>query len=69
MVKPFREKDLLVMLDIAKYKFALQQNNTPQTGIASQNTAFNGIVGKSKALTDVLQKIGLVAPTDTSVLV
>jgi len=70
MVKPFREKDLLVMLDIAKYKFALQQkNNTPQTGVASQNTAFNGIVGKSKALTDVLQKIGLVAPTDTSVLV
>lgn len=70
MVKPFREKDLLVMLDIAKYKFALQQkNNIPQTGIASQNTAFNGIVGKSNALTDVLQKIGLVAPTDTSVLV
>jgi two-component system, NtrC family, response regulator HydG len=66
MVKPFREKDLLVMLDIAKYKFAIEQKSNTDT---SAPGTFEGIIGNSPQLKEVLRKISIVAPTDTSVLV
>lgn len=68
MVKPFREKDLLVMLDIARYRYALENRATanPQTNV---NTAFTGIVGNSPLLQAILSKINIVAPTETSVLI
>ncbi|MEL1244957.1 sigma-54 dependent transcriptional regulator [Flavobacterium sp. DGU11] len=68
MVKPFREKDLLVMLDIARYRYALENRATanPQTNV---NAAFTGIVGNSPLLQAVLSKINIVAPTETSVLI
>ncbi|MFC3158513.1 sigma-54-dependent transcriptional regulator [Chryseobacterium arachidis] len=67
MVKPFRERDLIVMLDIAKYRFDLEKGcdlikNT-------DHDIIEGIIGKSKVLKDVVEKIQIVAPTDTSVLV
>ncbi|WP_326983121.1 sigma-54 dependent transcriptional regulator [Chryseobacterium sp. MYb264] len=67
MVKPFRERDLIVMLDIAKYRFDVERGcdfikNT-------DNDVIEGIVGKSKVLKDVVEKVRIVAPTDTSVLV
>ncbi len=67
MVKPFRERDLIVMLDIAKYRFDIEKGcefikNTDHNDI-------EGIIGKSKALQDVVEKVRVVAPTDTSVLV
>lgn len=70
MVKPFREKDLLVMLDIARYRFGVEQDNKiAATAVHNNQAEFNGIVGQSSALKELLHKITLVAPTDTSVLV
>lgn len=67
MVKPFRERDLIVMLDIAKYRFDIE------TGCEfiknSDSESIEGIIGKSTVLQDVVEKVRVVAPTDTSVLV
>jgi two-component system response regulator HydG len=70
MVKPFREKDLLVMLDIARYRYALE-NQVSSLPMASdkQTIAFSGIVGSSPLLKDILSRITIVAPTETSVLI
>ena len=70
MVKPFRQNDLLVMLDIARYRYALEN----QIEIISeeneiQSTKINGIIGNSPLLIDVLKKINTVALTETSVLI
>ncbi|AWH85671.1 sigma-54-dependent Fis family transcriptional regulator [Flavobacterium album] len=68
MVKPFREKDLLVMLDIARYRYALE-NRGMANPATSAKAAFTGIVGNSPLLEAVLSKINIVAPTETSVLI
>ena len=70
MVKPFRQRDLLVMLDIARYRYFLQN----QIEIISETNHaplhnFAGIVGQSALLIDVLKKVGIVALTETSVLI
>ncbi|GAA4154122.1 hypothetical protein GCM10022217_10750 [Chryseobacterium ginsenosidimutans] len=67
MVKPFRERDLIVMLDIAKYRFDIEQNAEIQEPETHQQ--IEGIIGKSPLLQDVIEKIRVVAPTDTSVLI
>lgn len=70
MVKPFREKDLLVMLDIARYRYALEnQVKSTDTNANADQPLFTGIVGSSPLLKDSLSKISIVAPTDTSVLI
>lgn len=68
MVKPFRERDLIVMLDIAKYRFEIEKGSGPATK-GSSSEIIEGIIGNTKALQDVIEKIRVVAPTDTSVLV
>jgi DNA-binding NtrC family response regulator len=67
MVKPFRERDLIVMLDIAKYRFGIEEGG----GFVktSDHDIIEGIIGKSNSLQDVIEKIRVVAPTHTSVLV
>lgn len=70
MVKPFRERDLLVMLDIARYRFGIEKGIAASDG--GQPTAsksIEGIIGQSQKLQNVLDKIKIVAPTDTSVLI
>jgi two-component system, NtrC family, response regulator HydG len=67
MVKPFRERDLIVMLDIAKYRFDIEKGSGVSEVSGIQE--IEGIIGKSEALQDVVEKIRVVAPTDTSVLV
>jgi len=69
MVKPFREKDLLVMLDIARYRYSLVNDLPQQTVVSNDAQAFDGIIGQSNALKEILKKISIVAPTDTSVLI
>lgn len=68
MVKPFRERDMIVMLDIAKYRYDMERGRElcVDTG---NNEVIEGIIGKSKGLQDVVEKIKVVAPTETSVLV
>lgn len=75
LVKPFREKDVLITLDIAWYRHAhllamsAKKINTFENKQAESNSKFEGIIGKSECLLMVLDHITQVAPTDTSVLI
>lgn len=70
MVKPFREKDLLVMLDIARYRYSIERSEELQA-IETAPTIPNldEIIGQTSLLKDVLKKVILVAPANTSVLI
>lgn len=69
MVKPFRERDLMVMLDIAKYRFNEEKEGLGEVKIDNQIQEIEGIVGDSPLLKDVIEKIKIVAPAETSVLI
>ena len=79
LVKPFREKDVLVMLEIARYLHSNGiesiKRNADRDTAAQKNTTvgqkekFTGIVGHNKHLRTVLEHLQIVAPTDTSVLI
>lgn len=71
LVKPFRDKDILINLDIAWYRHeqtlkhaSKRHNDTP-----TQPSSFEGIIGKSESLQSVLRHLEQVAPSDTSVLI
>ena len=98
LVKPFRERDLFVMLDIARYKYNFESGSN-ENGNINDNDKINGsdnnngnaynnangninrkgakasasqnleIIGRNKKLLDLLQKIEIVAPTETSVMI
>lgn len=70
LVKPFRERDLFVMLDIAAYRWDVEMGKI-KTGDSSKNkipSADTGIIGNSSALSAALEKVNAVAATNTSVL-
>lgn len=74
LVKPFREKDVLVTLDIAAYLHEQKQKLAIRKEMVShelftQPKVLPGIVGKSAKLKHVLDMVRIVAPTDTSVLI
>jgi len=72
LVKPFREKDILVTLDIANYLHEQKQNfSQRQASVAASDKfpIFEGVVGKSKGIREVLNLVKIVAQTDTSVLI
>jgi two-component system, NtrC family, response regulator HydG len=75
LVKPFREKDLLISLEIALYlheqRLKLRASKTQaktRSRPVTDNASFGNIIGKSPKLQAVLQDAQVVAPTDTSVL-
>ncbi|MCM5530495.1 sigma-54 dependent transcriptional regulator [Parasegetibacter sp. NRK P23] len=75
LVKPFREKDILVMLDIAWYRH--EQNFAASPGnkavVSGPDTidvpAFQHIIGNSGTLKKLLGTVLMVAPSDASVLI
>ncbi|MDB4923246.1 sigma-54 dependent transcriptional regulator [Mucilaginibacter sp.] len=74
LVKPFREKDVLVMLDVAWYLHQERQESVKnkQNDTApypSPGNEFQGIIGQSKSFFEVLDNVRIVAPSDTSVLI
>lgn len=78
LVKPFREKDVLVMLEIARYlhlhNMQSMLDKAPATVLTGtkplpQVDNFRGIIGKSRKLQQVINLIRIVAPVDTSVLI
>lgn len=70
MVKPFRERDLLIMLDIARHRHELEYVQTVSVlPSAAEIPVIEGIIGRSPTLHEVLKKIAIVAPTPTSVLI
>ncbi len=75
MVKPFRAKDVLIMLDVALY---LHKHRLPEdiTNASLQKSSpvslppeFSNLVGKSQKFIETLEKAKLVGPRDTSVLI
>ncbi len=69
LVKPFRERDLFVMLDIACYRYDVETGvikNKDSNGIADLGT---DIIGESTAIAAALRKVQAVADATTSVLV
>ncbi|HEY9257519.1 sigma-54 dependent transcriptional regulator, partial [Chitinophaga sp.] len=70
LVKPFRERDLFVMLDIARYRHAMESGMVKNEGIAArvEDTPDPDIIGNSVAIRKALDQVKAVAPTNTSVL-
>ncbi|MGM9478187.1 sigma-54-dependent transcriptional regulator [Pedobacter sp. GSP4] len=74
LVKPFREKDVLVTIDIANYlheqklKLKFRSEHVAKDAFI-QHQDFEGIIGKSEGLKTVFNHVKLVAPTDTTVLI
>ena len=66
MVKPFRERDLLVMLDIARYRYSLEKAQKISPLSAGH---VEDIIGHSPGLLNLLEKIRVVAPSSSSVLI
>lgn len=76
LVKPFREKDVLVMLEIAWYLQYHQHSIVKQETKRRQHSTLQpveqvlaGMVGKSPEWLSVLSTVELVAPVDMTVLV
>jgi DNA-binding NtrC family response regulator len=72
LVKPFREKDVLVMLDVAWYLHrqnrGLIGNLKSSTGSLQANN-FKEIVGTSACMKEVLDNVKIVGTSDISVLI
>ncbi len=75
MVKPFRAKDVLIMLDVALYlhKHRIEETALQALSQKSQPAAlpaeFSYLVGKSKKFREALEQARMVGPMDTSVLI
>jgi two-component system response regulator HydG len=77
LIKPFRERDVLVTLEIALYlheqRSKIQafktQARSRTLAAADSSASFGPIVGESQALQHVLHDVRIVAPTDASVLI
>ncbi|WP_426790775.1 sigma-54-dependent transcriptional regulator [Sphingobacterium sp. WOUb80] len=69
LTKPFREKDLFIMLDIANERLNSENKaEEPKIESIENRSLKNQLIGSSPALNEVLSQVELVAPTDTSVL-
>jgi DNA-binding NtrC family response regulator len=69
LVKPFREKDLFIMLDIARYKLQTEASHQEQPLVKKTDDVSMYMVGSGSHTKEALEKIKIVAPTDTSVLI
>lgn len=75
MVKPFRAKDVLIMLDVALYlhknrpdeKIAIFQS--PKSETTELPSGFSHLAGKSPKFLESLERARMVGATDTSVLI
>jgi two-component system, NtrC family, response regulator HydG len=76
LVKPFREKDVLVMLDVATYLH--RHNLESNVGVHARvmpmrdpaaGKEFSNIIGKSALFLEVLKNVKIVGPSETSVLI
>jgi DNA-binding NtrC family response regulator len=76
LVKPFRKKDVLVMLEIAWYLHQYKKQTTGEIAnkgevcVSGQPAeTFGQIIGDSKAMNQLLKKVSIVGPSDTSALI
>jgi two-component system response regulator HydG len=72
LVKPFRKKNVLVMLDVAWYLHRQNQGSINKAKLSAGNLADNGfkeIVGTSDSMCEVLENVKIVGTSDISVLI
>lgn len=73
LVKPFRQQDLFVMLDIARYRYGIEKGTikeatTPVTTTPMPTYDSTDLIGNSTAIHEAFDKVNVVAPTTASVL-
>jgi two-component system response regulator HydG len=75
LVKPFRAKDVLVMLDVAWYLHRQAEEEVKNKEAYLKNGAHPGsaelksIIGNSPAMTEILNNVKIVSQSDTAVLI
>ncbi|SHK94239.1 DNA-binding transcriptional response regulator, NtrC family, contains REC, AAA-type ATPase, and a Fis-type DNA-binding domains [Chitinophaga jiangningensis] len=72
LVKPFREKDVLVMLDVAWYLHRQDHGLSEPSKDISKNTKaadFREIIGESDCMKEVMKNVHIVGGSDISVLI
>ena len=76
LVKPFKEKDVLVMLDVATYlhQHSLDAHSGSHPRVMEQQdrpvgNELSNIIGKSPLFLEVLKNVRIVGPAETSVLI
>lgn len=69
LVKPFREKDLFIMLDIARYKLQADHLERDDTIQLKKDDTMPMIFSNGPATDETLRRIKIVSPADTSVLI
>jgi two-component system, NtrC family, response regulator HydG len=71
LVKPFREKDILITLDVAAYlhQHSLERYKESQAKPVIEPSDFTGIIGNSPDFLEVLNNVKIVSATEVSVLI
>jgi two-component system response regulator HydG len=73
LVKPFREKDVLIMLEVALFahqqKAETQSLTAKPTILSVEKNLFPQIIGHSKKLQEVIDLVMIVGPAESSVLI
>jgi DNA-binding NtrC family response regulator len=73
LVKPFREKEVLVMIDVAcssmEQNQELRKSGSKSNASVPANEVLDSLVGQSNSFLEVLQHVKVVAPSETSVLI
>ncbi|RFM26259.1 sigma-54-dependent transcriptional regulator [Deminuibacter soli] len=74
LVKPFRERDVLVMLEVALYRYHAEQKSIqhlkkPVLPSGTEQTGFKDMIGQSRAFMAVMDQVKVVARSETSVLI
>lgn len=69
ITKPFSMEELLLIVDRASKVLALRQENLILREELEGKFNFEGIVGKNERMQEVLEKIKLVSPTDSTILI
>lgn len=69
IVKPFRERDLLVTLEIAKYRHDVSSRlDHPDFNNSVEKSIFGGVIGTNSTMLKVFDQANKVSASDTSVL-
>jgi two-component system response regulator HydG len=73
LVKPFREKEVLVMIDVAcssmEQNQELRRSGSKNTPALPESETLDNLVGESNSFLEVIQHVNIVAPSETSVLI
>lgn len=73
LVKPFREKEVLVMIDVAcssqQQNLELKNAGLKISPIPAESNALDFLIGESSRFLEVIHHVKIVAPSETSVLI